>query len=170
MTAPKEKALVFAPLVRVSTERQDKQGESLRSQHKRLDEAVKLLGGKVHKWYEGQEHATADNGPRILEQLMTDAQHSRLDAIMVDDVTRWSRDNEKNKAYLKIFKAHGLRFFVGTREYDLYDPAQSFFIGMQTEVGEFQAKEQARKSMLNRIARAERGYPSAGRLPFGAHF
>jgi hypothetical protein len=39
---------------------------------------------------------------------------------------------------------------------------------MSAEIGEYQAMEQARKSILNRIARAaDKGMPTAGRLPYG---
>ncbi len=43
--------LIFAPLIRVSTEAQAKKGESLNTQKKQLQAAIDSLGGKVHRWY-----------------------------------------------------------------------------------------------------------------------
>ncbi len=40
-----EKPLRFAPLVRVSTEQQEKMGESLKTQKAQIEQAVKALGG-----------------------------------------------------------------------------------------------------------------------------
>jgi hypothetical protein len=57
------KRLRFAPLIRVSTEDQEKQGESLKSQEKEIRQYVKFLKGTIPEqcWqYCGQEHATPD--------------------------------------------------------------------------------------------------------------
>ena len=97
-----EQGLRFAPLIRVSTEKQEKRGESLSTQKKQLESAIKNLNGSVYKWYEGQEHGTPDHERKILDELMTDAQASRFDAVMVVDASRWSRDNQKSKTYLSF--------------------------------------------------------------------
>jgi site-specific DNA recombinase len=68
---------------------------------------------------------------------------------------------------LEILKASGIKFFIGTMEYDLYNLAQNLFLGMSAEIGEFQALEQARKSINSCIHRARRGIPSVGQLPYG---
>ncbi len=52
-------------------------------------------------------------------------------------------------------------------EYDLFNPAQNLFLGMSVEIGEYQVREQALKSITNRINRANRGIPTSGKLPYG---
>ena len=52
-----KQGLRFAGIVRVSTEKQAKQGESLNVQKQHIVEAAKHLGGDVKKWCSGQEHA-----------------------------------------------------------------------------------------------------------------
>ncbi|MBE9546921.1 MAG: recombinase family protein [Proteobacteria bacterium] len=165
-----EKKLRFAPLIRVSTEGQAKRGESLYTQRKQLKSAIESLDGTVYQWYAGQEHATPDQERKILNELIQDAQHQKFDAVMVADMSRWSRDNRKSKKHLDILKHHNIRFYVGTREFNLYEPLPSFMLGMGIEVAEFFAKEQAYKSIINRIERAKKGYPSCGRRPFGRTF
>src|SRR3990172_3882287 len=162
--------MLFAPLVRVSTEKQEKQGESLNNQRTHLKASVERLGGKVYRWYSGQEHATPDQERRILEQLMRDEKENKIDAVIVADISRWSRDNGKSKEYIRLLKDHGIRFFVGTKEMNLFDPTQAFMLGMSVEVAEFFAGEQAYKSIMNRIERAKKGYPSCGKTPYGRIF
>src|SRR5262249_31430467 len=43
-------------------------------------------------------------------------------------------------------------------------------LGMSAEIGEFLARNQAKKSLNNRIHRARRGCPTCGLLPFGRTF
>jgi DNA invertase Pin-like site-specific DNA recombinase len=165
--------LRFAPLIRVSTEKQEQKGESLRTQKTHIEQAVKYLNGKIPKrcWkYSGQEHATPNQEREKLDQLLNDSSKGLFDAVIICDASRWSRDNIKSKEGLQILRDNGIRFYIGTTEYNLYNPEQSFFLGMSAEIGEYQAKQQAFKSLINRIERAKRNMPSAGKLPFGRTF
>jgi len=161
--------LIFAPLVRVSTERQERQGESLRTQHTDLEADIHSLGGEVYEWYQGQEHSTPDYERLILEKLMEDARQGRFHAVIIWTVDRWSRDNNKSSTYLEELKALGIRFFVRTKEYDLYNPEDFMFLSLSVVIGQYHAIEQSRKSTLNRIARARQGFPCCT-LPFGRTF
>lgn len=166
-----DEKLIFAPLIRVSTERQEKQGQSLETQRKQLTASIQRLGGQTYDWYGGQEHATPDHERRELDRLMKDAEAKRFDAVMVADISRWSRDNGKSKEYLRRFKDKAIKFYVLSREVDLFDPSQFFMLGMNVEVAEFFADQQSYKSIINRIERAEKGYPSSsGRAPYGRIF
>ncbi len=165
-----QKVLRFAPLIRVSTEKQEKRGESLNTQRKQLEAAIQSLGGKVFQWYAGQEHATVNQEGKILDRLIRDAQDKKFDAVMVVDVSRWSRDNHKSKEYLKILKAHGIRFFLGTKEMNLFNPQDNLIVGMSTEIAEFFGREQAFKSMLGKIEKAKQGKFPACKLPHGRKF
>lgn len=162
------KTLRFAALVRVSTEQQQKRGESLNTQTKQITQAVEQLGGTVTRWYKGQQHATAGYEHQLVDELLADAQKKRkpFDAIIVADASRWSRDNGKSKQGLKILRKNNIRFFTHSEERDLFDPPTNLFLGMYAEIGEFQANEQKRKSVLNKIELAKQGKPSAGSLPW----
>ncbi|MDB4442096.1 recombinase family protein [bacterium] len=166
-----DKPLRFAPLIRVSTEKQAAKGESLRTQRTQIERYVESLGGVIpeHCWkkYSGQEHATPDNERRKLNLLLEDSGKDLFDAIIVCDHSRWSRDNRKSKDGLEILRDSGIRFFVGTSESDLDNAEHLFFLGMAAEINEFQAKLQSHKSIRNRIERAKRGLPATGKLPSG---
>jgi site-specific DNA recombinase len=163
----------FAPLIRVSTESQETQGESLKTQTAQIQQYVKSLNGIIpdNCWkYSGQEHATPEQERAKLSKLLEDSAKGKFDAVIVCDASRWSRDNLKSKQGLQIFRDNGIRFFVGTMEYDLFNPEQILFLSLAVEIGEYQARQQALKSITNRIHRAKRGIPSAGNLPFGRTF
>ncbi|MFL5909282.1 MAG: recombinase family protein [Gaiellaceae bacterium] len=162
--------LRFAPLVRVSTEKQEQQGESLRTQRKYNERDVKRLGGSVVGWYGGQEHGTPGWEKAEVDRLIDDAGKGIYDAVIVAYADRWSRDNAKSKEGLEVFRKHGIRFFVGSAEQDLFDPQVRLTLGMFAEIGEFIALQQAKKSVESRIERAMRGIPVAGRMPFGRTF
>jgi site-specific DNA recombinase len=162
--------LRFAPIIRVSTEKQAAKGESLKTQKKQIESFVQQLGGNIplHCWrYSGQEHATPEQERQKLKNLLEDSDKDLFDAVIVCDASRWSRDNAMNKRGLNILKQNGIKFFVGTTEYDLYSPDQTFFLSMAVEIGEFQAAQQNQKSLLNKIERAKRGIPTSGKLPYG---
>src|SRR5262249_30639424 len=78
-----------------------------------------------------------------------------------------SRDNAKSRDGLETFRKHGVRFFVGATEYDLFNPEHVLFLGMSAVIGEVQARHQSKKSVENRIERAKRGIPACGTLPVG---
>jgi DNA invertase Pin-like site-specific DNA recombinase len=165
--------LRFAPLIRVSTEAQSQKGESLRTQAAQIREFVHSLGGTIPEYcwaYSGQEHATPDQERKKLEALLTDAARGKFDAVIVADNSRWSRDNRRSKEGLEVLRDNNIRFFVGTMEYDLYNPEHILMLGMAAEFNEFQARQQAFKSITNRIQRARRGVPANGSLPYGRTF
>jgi DNA invertase Pin-like site-specific DNA recombinase len=166
----KKQPLRFAPLIRVSTEKQAAQGESLGTQKKQILQYVKYLGGVIpeHCWkYSGQEHATPEYERRKLSQLLADSGKDLFDAVIVCDASRWARDSKKSREGLDVLRENGIRFFVGTTESDLYNPEHILFLTLTTGFNEFQANSQSLKSITNRIEKAKRGIPATGKLPAG---
>lgn len=164
--------LRFAALMRVSTEKQEKQGESLRTQDLQIRDAVCRLGGTITRCYAGQEHATANWEREQLEQLLADAKRSTrpFDAVIVAHPDRWSRDNVRSETGLQVLQDNDIRFFILTQEQDLFDPTTRLYLSLSATIGAYQAGVQSKKSLENRIERAKRGWPSCGRLPYGRAF
>ncbi|MEI2782172.1 MAG: recombinase family protein [Candidatus Competibacter sp.] len=158
-----------AILARVSTEGQENEGESLVVQQKRLQECVASLNGTVVKVYSGQESATSGKKARpILDQLLEDSATGVFDAIMVYDMSRFSRDPVKSKISLGILKRNGIKLYIQNQLYDLDNLETNLIVGILNEINSFSAAIQARKSVESKIERARRGFPSSGgRLPFG---
>jgi DNA invertase Pin-like site-specific DNA recombinase len=161
--------LRFAALVRVSTEKQEKQGESLSTQRDSIARDVAPLG-TIAGWYGGQEHATPTWEKKEVDRLIRDAQKGLFNAVIVAYADRWSRDNKKSKEGLEIFRQHGIRFFIGTAEQNLFDPTVRLALGLHAEIGEFLALNSSKKALETRVARAKRGIPVSGKLPYGRTF
>lgn len=162
--------LRFAPLVRVSTESQEKMGESLRTQQAQIEQAVKALNGTLiaDPWrYSGQEHSTPTFERKRFNQLLEDSAKGIFDAVMVVDPSRWSRDNVKSEQGLRTLRDCGVRFFAGMTEHNLFNPSAILYLGMAATINQYVASTQTLKSVQNRIARSSRGLPTAGKLPYG---
>lgn len=88
----KQKILRIAPLLRVSTEKQASQGESLRTQRQQIATAVNQIEGYIPEYcltkYSGQEHGTRDFERKKLDQLLEDSGKDLFDAVMVADESR----------------------------------------------------------------------------------
>lgn len=165
-----QRKLRFAALIRVSTETQEKQGESLRTQKQAIKKAVEQYGGRLVAFYEGQEHATPGHERQLLEKLLKDAnlKPRPFDAVICFDPSRWSRDNRQSKEGLDILKSAGVRFFTTTSEHDLHAPQATLFLGLHAEFAEYEASERNLKSTLSAIERAKRcGAPTRGKKPWG---
>jgi len=165
--------LRFAPIVRVSTEQQKKKGESLLTQKTQIKKYIESLGGVIPDvcWqYCGQESATPLHERQLLDQLLMDSTNGLFDAVIVCDASRWSRDNLKSKEGLQILRSNGIRFFVGGMEYDLGNHTHMLYLGMATEINEWQAKEQSQKSIDSRLHRIRRGIPAVGERPYARIF
>jgi site-specific DNA recombinase len=182
-TEAAKKTLRFAALRRVSTEQQEKEGNSLATQTTQIEQAVASIAeninatekirvvGKIVGWYGGQEHATPGHEKKEITRLLADAKEGKFDAVIVTDADRWSRDNESSKEGLGVFRNKGIQFYTGTKEWNLFHPSDKLFLGMSAEFGEFYASNQKRKSIESRIHRAKVArVPTSGKLPFGRKF
>jgi len=164
------KPIRFAALIRVSTEGQEKEGESLRTQRSQNERDADRLGGKIVRWYGGQEHATPGWEKQEVDRLLRDAAKGKFDGVLVQNADRWSRDNASSKHGLELLRKHGVRFFVGATEMNLFNPEHRLLLGMSAEIGEFLAIHQNKKSIENRIEVAKSGRPACGKPPFGRTF
>ncbi len=160
--------LRFAALARVSDIGQaGDRKTSLQSQMKQIEAAVDSLKGKIVKHYVGQEHATPDFERKLLDLLIQDSGKGVYDAVIVSDLSRWSRDNARSKQDIETLKGNNIRFFVGTMEYNLRDPGHRFLLGVTTETSQFFAETQNLKMVMGKIEGAKKGAPTNGKGPYG---
>jgi site-specific DNA recombinase len=162
--------LRFVALIRVSTEKQQKQGESLRTQRKQIKQAVESFDGEVVEWFGGQEHATFGFEHREVDRLLEYCERHQVDAVIVAHQDRWSRDNISSELGLNRLQKCGVRFFVLGTEHNLNEPTARLYLAMSSSIGAYHAATQKKKSIESRIERAKQGIPTAGKLPFGRTF
>jgi DNA invertase Pin-like site-specific DNA recombinase len=158
--------LRFASLTRVSTETQEEEGQSLQTQRDQNAHNVALLGGTVVAWYGGTaEHATPGWERKEMNRLIADAPRGIFDAVIIANVDRWDRGSDAGRRAFEVFKEHHIRFFVSCTEYDFNNPEHVLFLDLAGVIGKYQAANAKKKSVLNRIARAKEGRPTA-KLPY----
>jgi len=169
MLCPNCAMLRFAPVARVSTEQQERQGESLRVQKEQLMAAVKTLRGRLidDPWrYSGQAHATPEFEHERLEQLMRDTPKDIFDAVIVTKLDRWSRDARFTINAWPIFFDNGIKFYEGMREINFNSPMDVNYFEMGAVQGGHFARIMALASAEARISRAKRGIPTCGKKPY----
>ena len=159
----------IAPLIRVSTPGQEDKELSMPIQKAKMERWVAQLGGTVPKgcWYLGQEHATPGQDRALLDKLLRDAAAHRFDAVMIDDVSRWSRSGLKSEQALAVLRKHGIKFYVQTSPMNLANPVHKFMISTGVSLSEMQALLMAEKSIRSKIELARQGKPGVGSLPYG---
>jgi DNA invertase Pin-like site-specific DNA recombinase len=110
--------LRFASLVRVSTERQEQQGESLRTQPLDNERDAALLGGRVVEHYgaDRHEHATEGWERSELVRLTKDAEKGKFDAVIIQNADRWDRGSKEAKHAREVFQQHGIKFFISIND------------------------------------------------------
>jgi DNA invertase Pin-like site-specific DNA recombinase len=167
MSATGTTPLRFAALVRVSTRKQEREGESLPVQRKEITASVRALGGRIVEEYGGCEHGTPGWEKTEFDRLLADAAAGRFDAVVVNHPDRWSRSNADSKRGLEVFRKHGILFYIGTAPQDLHNPTVRFTLAVFAEVGEMVAATQNLKTMATKRERAQAGLPVCGKLPWG---
>ncbi len=158
----------FAILARVSTQEQEKEGQSLEVQQKTLNQCVSMLSGVVVKEYIGSESATSGEKRRpLLDEILNDARNKVWDAIMVYDLSRLTRDPIKSKVILAELKKNNIKLYVQTQLYSLDNPETNLVVGLLAEINAFQASIQIQKSIESKIELAKKGWHVFGHPPYG---
>ena len=161
-----EAKLVFALLVRVSSQQQGTHGHSLDTQRDQLITDVDYLGGEIYRIYEGVESAYKDDRP-ILDELLIDSKLKLFNAVMIYDLSRLARHTERAIILYNYFKTNDIRLFIRTQEFDPSSSEHKLIFSILSAINEHQSSIISEKAMAVKIKRAELGFPSTGELPFG---
>jgi site-specific DNA recombinase len=176
--APKQK-LRFAPIIRVSTDKQQERGVSLQTQKDDIIEAVEYLGGTIpdYCWiYVGVESATPKNDRelfeverKLFEQVLSDSKEDLFEAVIFAHIDRWSRDSESNIKARKTLHKNRIRIFRLKYEFNLNDPADIKMLDSGVVDAQYHANRMTLDSINGKIKIAKRGFPINGekRVPFG---
>src|SRR5437016_5129476 len=128
--------LRFASYTRVSTEAQEQRGHSLRTQVAGIEAAVKKMRGTetegeiVARYGEGQESGTAGHARPQFDRMLDDAAKRKFDAVIVYDLSRWTRDPVKGGYAAEILRTNGIRLFEKDVERDLFNETDELLMDM----------------------------------------
>jgi len=99
--------------------------------------------------------------------MLRDVSSKLINAIIVVDASRWTRDSAKNADAIAHLQKHGARFFDVTREYILDNEEDLFILGVFSAMHRYVAGLYVKKGKLTRLERARRGWPHSDSLPYG---
>jgi site-specific DNA recombinase len=157
----------FALYARVSTEAQEEDGQSLDTQLRMMQDAVRGLGGIVECDYRIQESAMPGSDRPSLGRLLKDAASGRFDAVMVCKLDRLARSIEVLSHVETSLRDFGIHLFEGSDQHNLRSAEGRLTRGMQALIGEYSVNRLKWSACASRLERAKRGWPHSGMLPWG---
>jgi DNA invertase Pin-like site-specific DNA recombinase len=158
--------VVYAALARVSSEKSEKQGESLANQKAFISNGVKALGGDLTRniiWdFCDQEHTMSDRASherKLLKGLMDEVEtgQARFQASILQYLDRIGRNKKPFDALIELLQEHDVMLYVGTQPIDLDNEADGLNVGMQKEFSHYWARRSLRASLDGKIAKARKG-------------
>lgn len=109
------------------------------------------------------------NRPGI-QKLLTEVEADRVSAIIVKDLSRFSRNSAMAGMFINFtFAEHGVRFIAINDNYDTIDPnsIDNDFAGIRNWFNEFYARDTSRKIRAVQKAKGERGDRLTTNVPYG---
>jgi DNA invertase Pin-like site-specific DNA recombinase len=155
---------------RVSSEEQAAKDLSIPAQKKMLIRwaeerpEVNIVGSFVD---EGQSaYAPADKRPGFCE-MVSFCRKSKVDAILVHKLDRFSRNREESILFKSLLRKHGVQIKSITENFDADTPQGFLYEGMIEVINQFYSMNLATETLKGMKENAERGYVNGGCVPFG---
>lgn len=157
--------------VRVSTMRQAKEGESLTTQRKALQDYAKHNQYDLIEIYadEGISGGSVEKRPG-LQRLLQDAQNQGFERVFIHRLSRLGRNARELLNNVELLKKIGVSVFFLKENIDLSNAYGQFMLTMLAAMAELEKDISGESSVENKIARAKQGVPSTGKYPFGRRF
>lgn len=157
--------------IRVSTTDQAREGESLYTQRKAIEDFAASQGYKLVEIYsdEGISGSSIDN--RIsLKNLLKDAQQGKFDVLIIHRLSRLGRNSRDLLNHVDLLEKSGVKLVSLKEQIDMSTPYGRALFTMLGAIAQLEREIIAEQSSENRVARAKKGTPTAGTLPFARSF
>lgn len=157
--------------VRVSTLRQAKEGESLSTQRKALQEYARRNDYELVEIYadEGISGGTVEKRPG-LQLLLEDSQSLGFHYVLVHRLSRLGRNARELLNNVELLKKANANVVFLKENIDLSNAYGQFMLTMLAAMAELEKDISGESSVENKIARAKQGVPSTGKYPFGRRY
>lgn len=131
--------------IRVSTDRQAKEGDSLEAQESALLKYCKDNDYKVvDEYIDGGE-----SGQKIkrtnLQRMLEDVKQDKVDIILMTKLDRWFRNIGDFYKVIEIIKAHNTAWKTIWEDYDTTTASGEFWLNMSLSMGQLEAKRTAER-------------------------
>lgn len=166
-----EKIIKAAGYIRVSTLAQVKEGESIDTQRKSIEAFVKKENIELVQIYadEGISGGSVRNRHGLL-QCLKDGLNGKFSVIIIYRLSRFGRNALELLNNYKELQRAGIQLRSISEGIDFSTKYGEAMLGLLAVIAQLE-RDINRETMLeNRIARAQRGVPTAGMMPYGRRF
>ncbi len=159
-----------AGYVRVSSKEQT-EGESLSTQRKSIEKYCKAQGYKLTEIYadEGISGGSVKDRHALL-RCIYDGQNGKFNVLVIHRLSRFGRNARELLNNHDELSKTGIQLRSISEGIDFKSKYGKAMLGMLAIVAELEKDIIKEQLLENRIARGQRGIPTAGKLPFGRKF
>lgn len=155
--------------VRVSTDEQANVIEgSLDNQQHRIKSFVDIknmqesLWGKITEVYIDDGYSAKDTNRPAYERMMRDLKSGKINAIMVTELSRLSRNIPDFCDFHKRLEMHGAKFFSIKEQFDSSTPSGKMMLYNMINLAQFEREQTSERVAINCHSRATRGLLNGG--------
>lgn len=155
--------------VRVSTEKQEREGYSIDEQEERLKAYCKAVGIEKYKVYRDPGFSGAKLDRPALLSMIADVKANKINKVLVYKLDRLSRSQKDTLMLIEdIFLANGCDFVSITENFDTSTPLGRAMIGILSVFAQLEREQIKERMMMGQQARVKQGkYRGSWRLPLG---
>ncbi len=164
----KDRIKTVALYIRVSTDRQAKEGDSLEAQEKALTDYAKKNKYKIYDTYiDGGE-----SGQKLkrtnLQRMLKDLETGHIDLILMTKLDRWFRNIADFYKVIEILKKNNVAWKTIWEDYDTTTASGEFWLNMSLSLGQMEAKRTGERiiSVFDHKFRVQKTVCS-GKVPYG---
>jgi site-specific DNA recombinase len=159
--------VLVAAYLRVSTDEQV-QGFSLDSQRERLEAFALSQSWKISQFYKDDGYSAKDLNRPAMQELITDAQAKKFDAVIFYRLDRFSRSAvDVLRLVDEVFDPNGLILRSVTEPFDTSTNAGRMMLTMLVAFSQYERESIAERTKVNLRYKAARGEWCGGTPPYG---
>lgn len=163
----KEKAEEVALYVRVSTEEQALNGDSLRTQREELTKYALANGFHIYNIYEDDGFSATNLKRPALERLLKDVEQNKINRILITKLDRLSRGVRNYYKILDTLDAHGVFWQTVFEKYDSSTANGRLHINIMLSVAENESAQTSERIRSVFKTKVESKELISGKIPVG---
>lgn len=160
---------------RNSDEKQDKEEGTIKNQRLRLTEWVETRNnnrfdkfeGEVVEVYEERSLSAKNMNRPVLKKLLRDVQKGNINMILVNELSRISRNTRDFNEIWDFLKDHDCKFVSLREDFDTTSAAGEMMLLMIANFAQFERRQTQERVALSHLSRAKRGLFCGGTIPMG---
>jgi site-specific DNA recombinase len=160
-----------AGYVRVSTQAQAQEGESLKTQEKQISDFIKWKGSEGWELIEiysdkGRSGSMVEGRPAF-NQMMQDAEENKFSVLVVHRLSRFARNARDLLNKVHELKKTNVKLVSIKENIDMTNPYGEFMLIMLAAVAQLEIDIMREQMYENKLAKWKKGEINIGQVPFG---